>query len=86
MALTDRTARFFTEAARAAGIAKRRENASKLKETSHVLVFVVRSTDIGKPFGWEVRKFGGIVLSRSGEGFGSQSEAQAAGEKALAVL
>ena len=37
-------------------------------------------------FGWEIRKFGSIVLSRSDVGFGTQLLAQTAGEKAMTEI
>ena len=84
MALPNRTSRSFTEAARAAGLAKRRELAKQRpKGIDHREAFVVRLTGPGQPFGWEIRKFGSIVLSRSKTGFGTQLLAQAAGQQAL---
>ena len=34
-------------------------------------------------FGWEIRRFGSFVLSKSGEGYATQPEAKDAGQKAL---
>ena len=48
-------------------------------------VFVVRLVG-PKPFGWEIRKYGGIVQSRSDVGFVTQLAACSAGEMAPAKM
>ena len=48
-------------------------------------VFVVR-LGVGTRYGWEVRRFGTIILVRSAETFGSPMLAKAAGQIALAGL
>ena len=67
-----------------ASIDGRRRREAALPATDALGVFVVRLAG-PKPFGWEIRKYGGIVLSRSDTGFGTQVLAHAAGEKALAL-
>ena len=48
-------------------------------------VYVVRLAGV-KPYSWEIRKYGGIVLRSSEIGFETQSMARAAGEEALADM
>ena len=48
-------------------------------------MFVVRLA-VGNRFGWEIRRFGNTVLSRSAETFGSPMLAKTAGEIALANM
>lgn len=50
------------------------------------VVFVIRLDEGEQPFGWEIRKYGSFVLSRSETGFGTQLLAQMAGETALTAL
>ena len=50
------------------------------------MIFVVRMVGPTQHFGWEIRKFGGIVVSRSKKDFPTQLEARDAGEKALTAL
>ena len=45
-------------------------------------VFIVRLA-VDHRFGWEIRRFGNIVLSRSFETYGSPMLAKTAGERAL---
>ena len=49
-------------------------------------IFVVRLAGPNQPFGWEIRKFGSFLVSKSDKGFRTQSEAQTEGEKALVTL
>lgn len=47
-------------------------------------LFVVRlGAGSNLRFGWEIRKFGSFVLSKSGKGYATQAEAEAAGQEAL---
>ena len=77
--------RYFTDAARvAAGEARRlkREHpvAKGLPE-----VFAVHLPARGKTFGWEIRRFGSVVLEQGVDQFDTAAEARAAGEAVLAT-
>ena len=48
------------------------------------MVFAVRLPPPSTGFGWEIRRFGSFVLSRSEAEFRSSAEALAAGMKTLA--
>lgn len=74
-----------SEAARLAAIAKRREIAAIPKDKARVEVFVVRRDALGRSFGWEIRRFGSIVVERSAACFASIEHAMEAGEAALAL-
>lgn len=76
--------RQFSEAARKASLDARRVRSETLAtEFGKPAVFVVRiSTDL---FGWEVRQYGGVVLTRSKGGFLSGDLARQAGEAALSM-
>lgn len=74
-----------SEAARLAAVAKRREIAAIPKDKARVEVFVVRREAPGQPFGWEIRRFGSIVVEQSGACFASVEHAMTAGLAALAL-
>ena len=77
----------FTEAARAAAAAKRRERAAIKAETRCDLeVFVVRMEHAPNVYGWEIRQFGGVVVCRSARSFGSLMQARADGLDTLERL
>lgn len=79
------TRRYFTSAARAAAaeaIRRKKENAIPKDRPS---VFVVRVPPTNKDYGWEIRRYGNIVLRRSAETFATLSEARIAGDIALAT-
>ena len=79
-----KTRRHFTEAARQAALARRREIAALPKQPSGTLaLFVVRGAERGNDYGWEIRRFGAIVVARSERGFDGQIAARQAGEEAL---
>ena len=79
-----RTRRYFTEAAREAALARRREIAALPKEPSGTLaLFIVRGAECGNDYGWEIRRFGAIVVARSSRGFPVPVAARQAGEEAL---
>jgi hypothetical protein len=65
-----------------------RENRKKafVQRRAEVLqkVFAVRLPPPSVGFGWEIRRFGSFVLSRSETEFPTSAEAKAAGEAALA--
>ena len=81
--------RGFTEASLAAGLEARRkkaaERAADPQAANRPQVFVVRSPLGDRGFGWEIRKFGGVVVDRSLVGYASAGEAQNAGFVALAL-
>ena len=76
--------RHFTEAAREAALARRREIAAMPKHPLGALaLFIVRGTERGNDYGWEIRRFGAIVVARSSQGFAALVAARHAGEEAL---
>ena len=81
-----RTRRCFIEAAEAAALAKRREDAMKPWDTMTLEVFVVRVAPASKAYTWEVRRFDGVVLCRGEMGLPSMRKAHSAGILALAAL
>ena len=82
-----RTGPRFTEAARAAAAQKRRERAAIKAETkSNLEVFVLRNDELPNQYGWAIRQFGGVVVSRSSEQYDSLSQARAGGLKALELM
>lgn len=79
-----KTRRYFTDAAREAALARRREIAAMPKLPPGALaLFVVRGAERGNDYGWEIRKFGAIVVARSPRGFAAPLAARQAGEEAL---
>ena len=76
--------RFLSPQAKRAAIEARRRLAEQ-SPPGAPQVFVVRLAGT-QPFGWEIRKFGSIILSRSETGFGTQAIARTAGEEALTAL
>ena len=81
----DQTHHMQTPDGKRASIDGRRRREAALPAKDAPQVFVVRLVG-SKPFGWEIRKFGSIVLSRGATGFGTQLLAQKAGEHALAGM
>lgn len=75
--------RHFTEAARAAAIASRRRKQHSATPKDVLEVFIIRSTSISGQYAWEIRRFGGVVLSQSLESFSDPNEARTAGELVL---
>ena len=79
-----KTRRRFTQAARDAALAKRRELAALPKDPAGSLqVFVVRGADQSNAYCWEIRRFGAIVVARSASGFVDGQTARDAGEDTL---
>lgn len=79
-----KTRRRFTQAARDAALAKRRELAALPKDPAGSLqVFVVRGADQSNAFVWEIRRFGAITVARSAGGFSDGQMARDAGEDTL---
>lgn len=77
---------YFTEAARLAAAAKRRETALYPRDIMTPEVFVVRVTPTSNTFTWELRRFGGVVLRRGEDGLPSIRQAYNAGTLALAKV
>lgn len=75
--------RHFTEAARAAAIEARRRKRVNAVPLDVLRLFVVRPAQTHGVFGWEIRRFGGVVLHRSVVEYSTMAEARAAGEQAL---
>lgn len=78
--------RYFTKAARTAALQVRREKAVAKEDLTRPALFVVRQTPSSQRFGWEIRRFGGVLLSRSEAGYDTQSQAQTAGARTLAAM
>lgn len=79
--------RHFTRAALDAALARRREIAAEPKPPLGALdLFIVRGAAAGNDFGWEIRRFGAIVVARSPEGYEGAAAARRAGEAALRRL
>ena len=79
-----KTRRHFTQAARDAALAKRRELAALPKDPAGSLqVFVVRESDQRNAFCWEIRRFAATVVARSTIGFANGQLARDAGEATL---
>ena len=76
---------YFSPEARQAAFDTRQRLAAAKSPAGSPQMFVVRFAG-PQPFGWEIRKFGSFVLSRSETGFRTVLLAQTAGEQALAVL
>ncbi len=80
------TKRHFTDAARAAAMAKRRELSLNPRDPTTPEIFVVRLAPASKAFTWEIRRFGGVIIERGEMGFASTSQAYGNGALALAAL
>ena len=78
----DQTHHMQTPEGKHAAIEGRRRREAALPAIDAPSVFVVRLAG-AKAFGWEIRKFGGIVLSRGETGFATQMLAETAGKKVL---
>ena len=77
--------RRFTQAARDAALAKRRELAALPKDPAGSLqVFVVRGAGQSNAFCWEIRRFGAVVLERAETSYPTMQDARTAGETTLA--
>lgn len=80
----DKARRHFTEAAREAALARRREIAAQPKAPTDALaLYVVRGAQHTNDYGWEIRRYGAIVVARSAFGFPAPLAARQAGEAAL---
>ena len=79
--------RHFTQAARDAALARRRELAAQPKDPAdQPRLFVTRGTRGGNDFGWEIRRFGALLVARAERGYATADEARDAGEGAIAAL
>ncbi len=78
--------RYFTDAARAAALEVRRENAALKTSVMTPALFIVRQNADSQLFGWEIRRFGGVLLRRSETGYLTQVLARSAGQTALTVM
>ncbi|WP_237477572.1 hypothetical protein [Lichenibacterium dinghuense] len=77
--------RHFTAAAQAAAIEARRRKRDLAKPRGTPELFVVRLGDERLPFGWEIRRFGAVVIDRGPLGFSTADAARSAGEEALSA-
>ena len=78
--------RFRTASARAAAIEGRRRKHETAPSRDALTVFLVRGGTGSPTFGWEIRKFGAIVVQRGEVFHDSAAAARAEGEAALARL
>lgn len=76
--------RHFTEAAREGAKKARLERVLVPVDARLPQVFAIRLPWPSNRFGWEIRRYGCFVLSKSEANFGSMAEAYAAGETVLA--
>ncbi|MBE7190301.1 hypothetical protein [Jatrophihabitans endophyticus] len=75
--------RYFTETARAAAAEARRRKRDEALPPGTPEVYAIRLSDRHLRFGWEIRRFGGIVLHRGETGYASPAAARSAGLRAL---
>ncbi len=75
--------RHFTDAARAAALVARRRKREAAVPREMPDVFVVRLSGAALRFGWEIRRFGAVVLDRSRADYPTTRDAYAAGREAL---
>ncbi len=83
MSLSKPNRRHFTPAARAAAIEERRRRWKATPPRDTLEVFVVRRSTANLVFGWEIRRFGAVVIDKSVPDYSSMQEARSAGEAAL---
>ncbi len=83
MPLSEPTRRRFTDAARAAALEARRRKRETAIPRETPDVFVVRLPGAALQFGWEIRRFGAVVLDRSRADYATTRDAYAAGREAL---
>ena len=80
------TRRHFTEAARAAAAEARRRKREHPVAKDCPEIFAVRLVAPSIEFGWEIRRYGAIILDKSSMGYPTASAALSAGEPALSAL
>lgn len=78
--------RHFTEAARAAAAEARRRKREAALPKDVPEVFVVRLPSQRLTYGWEIRRFGAVIIEKGQVEHPTMSEARAAGERALSDL
>ncbi len=84
MSSSDKSRRYFTDAARMAAQAVKAAKRAEPDTFGHPELFIVSAGP--HAFTWELRRFGGLVLQRGLEAFPSQTLARADGEEALAAI
>lgn len=77
------TRRHFTEAARAAAVVARRRKYETAVPRETPAVYVVRLAGANLQFGWEIRRFGALVLDKSSAEYPTTQDALSAGEAVL---
>ena len=83
MPLSNANRRRFTDAARAAALEARRRKREQALPRGIPEVFVVRGPAVGLGYGWEIRRFGGMVLDSSSTNYSTMQGARSAGHSAL---
>lgn len=83
MPLSTSRGRSFTDAARAAALEARRRKREQALPRGIPEVFVVRGAVAGLGYGWEIRRFGGVVLETAQTGYSTMQGARSAGHVAL---
>lgn len=76
--------RHFTDAARAAAVEARRRKRETAIPRQTPEVYVVRVPGACLQFGWEIRRFGAVVLERAETSYPTMQAARTAGETTLA--
>lgn len=79
MSAEGQAGRRFTDAERAAAVEAQRRKRDEAEPPGTPEVFVVRLSGAHFPFGWEIRRFGALVLDRGQTGFATVDEARTAG-------
>ncbi|WP_237478368.1 hypothetical protein [Lichenibacterium dinghuense] len=77
--------RHFTPAARALAIEARRRKQETALPKGTPEVFVVRDDDPIRGYGWEIRRFGAVVLDKGLAIYSTTQAARSAGEMALSA-
>lgn len=83
---SETTRRYFSQAAREAALAVRLANRKLPGDFGRPEVFVVRMPLPGALFGWEIRRYGAIILQRSEMGYAAPALARVDGERAMSEL
>ena len=75
--------RHFTEAARRAAALARQARREAPRTFGAPELFVVRSKPEATDYSWEIRKFGGVLVSAGRDSYPTPSQAMAAGQRAI---